>query len=378
MYIFHLGKHPDISIAELHSILPDITIQKMKDQVAYTEDAIIPQEIQKKLGGVMMISQVIEKFSHIPGREEVISNIMKYINSNSDTEKRIQIGCSFEQQHLKRIAFDIKKQLQKKNIRCRVITGNPDINTAHIIREKLTSPNGIHTQIIEDTHTTYLIRTCSIHNIDAYSYRDYKKPFRDMKMGMLPPKLAQIMINLAGNETKTLLDPFCGSGTVLIEGLLLGKHIDGSDWNQEYFEGCKKNIDWIQARYHFDYIPTLTLMDAKKVHQINKLYDAIVTEGYLGPTYSKDPSLEEQTKTFKELKHLYEEFFKQVVMILKNNGKIIITIPIYHQTGKNISFLPIIKKIIENLPLKLSDHNYIYSRENQIVLRNIICLEKKV
>jgi tRNA G10 N-methylase Trm11 len=57
-----------------------------------------------------------------------------------------------------------------------------------------------------------------VQNIDEYSKRDYSKD-RDMQIGMLPPKLSQMMINLSGG--KTIYDPFVGLGTVLIESLYM-------------------------------------------------------------------------------------------------------------------------------------------------------------
>jgi tRNA G10 N-methylase Trm11 len=59
--------------------------------------------------------------------------------------------------------------------------------------------------------------TIACQDIDAYTKRDTSKS-RDMVVGMMPPKLAQIMINLATEGRKEIIyDPFCGLGTILIE-----------------------------------------------------------------------------------------------------------------------------------------------------------------
>jgi len=44
---------------------------------------------------------------------------------------------------------------------------------------------------------------------------------RSMTVGMMPPKIAQIMINMAtrGDRNMIIWDPFCGLGTTLIEAL---------------------------------------------------------------------------------------------------------------------------------------------------------------
>ena len=77
-------------------------------------------------------------------------------------------------------------------------------------------------------------------DIESYTKRDRERPKRDAKVGMLPPKLAQIIINLAAGQLpeeklqnicdiplgepiprrllgQTVLDPFCGTGVILQE-----------------------------------------------------------------------------------------------------------------------------------------------------------------
>ena len=78
------------------------------------------------------------------------------------------------------------------------------------------------------------------------------KPYRDMRRGMLPPKLARSLVNLAigakSPSDMTILDPFCGTGTVLMEAMLLGTHVVGTDLAPAVFmgqgitwRGCKKS-----------------------------------------------------------------------------------------------------------------------------------------
>jgi tRNA G10 N-methylase Trm11 len=69
---------------------------------------------------------------------------------------------------------------------------------------------------------------------------------------MIPPKLAQVMINLARRDEadfqdKILFDPFCGSGTILMEAYLMGiKNIIGSDLSdRELFQIVNKTYNWI-------------------------------------------------------------------------------------------------------------------------------------
>lgn len=78
--------------------------------------------------------------------------------------------------------------------------------------------------------------TLACQDIDSYTRRDTGKS-RDMVVGMMPPKLVQMMLNLAlDSEMKNpgIYDPFCGLGTTLIEAANMGMtRIYGSDLSKE-------------------------------------------------------------------------------------------------------------------------------------------------
>jgi site-specific DNA-methyltransferase (cytosine-N4-specific) len=64
--------------------------------------------------------------------------------------------------------------------------------------------------------------------------RDYVHnlyPYPAMMVPQMIRKLLKVLLEEKGDEIETLLDPFCGSGTVLIEGMLEGKNVIGIDIN---------------------------------------------------------------------------------------------------------------------------------------------------
>jgi tRNA G10 N-methylase Trm11 len=84
--------------------------------------------------------------------------------------------------------------------------------------------------------------TILFQDVDEYSARDYGKSVRDMDVGMLPPKLAQIMLNISG-EARGIYDPFVGLGTVLIEAAHGGYWaLLGSDLAPEMVEASRENL----------------------------------------------------------------------------------------------------------------------------------------
>src|SRR4029078_6190467 len=99
--------------------------------------------------------------------------------------------------------------------------------------------------------------------------RDREMSTRDAKVGMLPPKLAQIIINMAVGEMPeeakqsvcevppdqpipkdhlakiTLLDPFCGTGVILQEAALMGYKAYGSDLMPQMANYAQQNWAWL-------------------------------------------------------------------------------------------------------------------------------------
>lgn len=77
-----------------------------------------------------------------------------------------------------------------------------------------------------------------------------KKDFLQRKAHLRPelhpsslhPRLARAMINLTGKAKGVIVDPFCGSGGILIEALFLGFTVVGVDNDQEMLERAEKNI----------------------------------------------------------------------------------------------------------------------------------------
>ena len=71
------------------------------------------------------------------------------------------------------------------------------------------------------------------------------RPF--FKPVSLDPRLARAMVNIACPNGGRLLDPFCGTGGILIEGILSGLTTFGSDLDPEMVRGCADNLEWART-----------------------------------------------------------------------------------------------------------------------------------
>ena len=231
-------------------------------------------------------------------------------------------------------------------------------------------------------------KTGAVQDFKALSFRDYDRPARDSKSGMLPPKLAQILINLSGGETEdVILDPFCGSGTVVMEAALIGyKNILGSDISEKAVSDTRENIEWIKEKFSIKdvklNIKNISATGLSRKIKVNSV-GAIATEPYLGPQRGKI----EIEKVAKELNELYTASITEFYKILKKGGRVAMIWPVF-KTGrqdkqlspqskgfKTVNMIP--EKLKNYQGIKLTDRNtIIYGRDNQRVWREIVVLEK--
>jgi tRNA (guanine10-N2)-dimethyltransferase len=75
---------------------------------------------------------------------------------------------------------------------------------------------------------------------DYLSRKAHMRPFNHPTS--MHPALARACINLSGVKSGRLLDPFCGSGGILIEAGLMGYEILGYDIDQGMIERCRANL----------------------------------------------------------------------------------------------------------------------------------------
>jgi tRNA G10 N-methylase Trm11 len=202
---------------------------------------------------------------------------------------------------------------------------------------------------------------------------------------MIPPKLAQMMLNigLQGQTDKVLLDPFCGSGTVLMEAMLMGvRSVIGSDSSEKAVKNTRKNSEWAQERYNLTKknLLEVNLFNVEKLgHSLkNESIDVIVTEPYLGP--QKKAGNIERVK--KELETLYTKAINEFRKILKKDGRVVMIWPVLRDARESsinpgISGFKIVKQLPEEMKVGVSRRDtIIYGRKGQRVWREIVVLEK--
>lgn len=394
-YYFILGNNPTLSLAEIGSIAGAEAMNNAEilsgDILILEKNGLNPSEMIKKLGGTIKIGVVKEETDK--KESSIINSSEKIIG---EKEGKIHFGFSFygrKKINLKKIGLETKKLLTEKGMSCRWVTSREaNLSSVVVSENKLLRENGAEIVIMETKENFLLGRTEAVQPFKELSFRDYGRPNRDDLSGMLPPKLAQIMINLAGaSSEQTILDPFCGSGTILTEASLMGyENLIGADISEKAIEDTRKNMEWIGSKFHlpnFDY--KLFNKSSAQLSEILKpaSVDAIITEPYLGPQRGKV----EIEKTKKELENLYSLSLKEFYKILKPKGRIVMIWPVFQSTSplqrgdgglnpniNNFKIInPIPEKFRQNKDIQLTKRNtIIYGREGQKVFREIVALEK--
>lgn len=107
---------------------------------------------------------------------------------------------------------------------------------------------------------------------DFNDRKPHKRPY--FHPTSLNPKMARVLVNLARvKRGDTILDPFCGTGGILIEAGLIGMRVLGCDISDDMVEGCTRNL------IHYGVVNgRIRACDALKLADFSEKVDAIVTD----------------------------------------------------------------------------------------------------
>jgi tRNA G10 N-methylase Trm11 len=211
--------------------------------------------------------------------------------------------------------------------------------------------------------------TIWVHNFAHWIKKDRHMPRIDPRAGMLPPKIARSMVNLVpfSGEGKTLLDPFCGSGRVLVEAAELGYTIAGADIISKQVSDTEENLR------SMNFSGLLEVLDATHLSTKFSNIDAIVTEPFLGKSKFRP---DEVRYMVPGLGKLYLGCLKDWLKVLKPGGFVVMVFPWFSDGKKVYKTSEIIdgKLKLSYNPLK---RGIFYSRPDADVKREIVILQKK-
>ncbi len=236
--------------------------------------------------------------------------------------------------------------------------------------------DGFELLVIASGAEMVVARTLGVQDIDWYSRRDYDRPARSARVGMLPPKLAQILVNSV--QASLVYDPFCGTGVIPQEALLLGRVAQGSDLSEEMVAATRTNLTWLQQQVS-QQLPKwkAELADAREVALPDGC--AVVSEGYLGPNLMRSPSPGELKEVRTELRALYEAALANWATQLASGGEVSLCVPAW-RIGNDWHYLGMIDELAR-LGYTLKSFRGLsgpplYARADQVVGRQLLLLRK--
>lgn len=383
-----LGRQPELGLAELESLYGAAYVQP-----AGAEAALVNRPVRfERLGGAMKLGEVLEVLPTVAWPEIQWFLEQKVSRRIIDLpEGKIQLGLSVyglsaKPQQILATGLNLKKVLKKAGRSVR-LTPNTEraLNTAQVLHNHLTGATGFEIMLIRDGNRTICARTTNVQAIDAYTLRDRARPKRDARVGMLPPKLAQTIINLAsGNEDstgKTLLDPFCGTGVVLQEALLMGFDAYGTDLEPRMVEYTKANLDWLAEKYNFTGKYDVETGDATNFHWRQPV-DVVACETYLGQPFNTFPAPEKLEQVRGTCNAILEKFLENVGKQMKLGTRLCLAVPAWQQKPGRYIHLPALDRLEKMGYNRVSfEHvnaqELLYSREDQVVARELLVITRK-
>jgi tRNA G10 N-methylase Trm11 len=384
--VFILGRQPALGFAELESLYGAENLSRIGSQAALVNSEASLTDFSR-LGGSTRQCQVV---AMIPTTkwEAVVSQIGPHLHKliNDLPEGKIRLGLSYlgggvNPRLINATGLSLKKSVKATGRSIRLIP-NPtqELNTAQVLHNQLTGPTGVELVFIPHNSQTLIARTTHVQDITAYAARDQKRPKRDARVGMLPPKLAQIIINLAHPSTDArVLDPFCGTGVVLQEAALAGYAIYGTDLDERMVRYTRDNLNWLKDSHDIQFEWFLEIGDATN-HQWQQPVDTIACETYLGRPLSGLPSTEVFNKIISDCDTIHRKFLENVASQTQSGFRMCIAVPAW-KLKNGFKHLPTLENLYELGYNRLRfvhvrDEELIYHRPDQLVGRELVILQR--
>ncbi len=382
-----LGRQPALSLAELESRLGADAIAPIQADIAQIETNF-PPDFFDQLGGVQKAGKIVATLGTTDWNK-AIRQVQKHLAAllSEVPEGKVTLGLSVhglnaDARQINAAALSLKKTIKSAGRSARIVPNNePTLNTAQVIHNKLTSPTGIELLLIKDGNQLILARTGWVQDIESYRLRDQERPKRDARVGMLPPKLAQIILNLAvgqnDSDEQTVLDPFCGTGVLLQEAGLAGFDVLGTDLESRMIEYSTHNIEWLQlpasVKKHFE------VADATS-HNWRGAFDTIAAETYLGRALSSMPDQETLQTIISDCNQIHKKFLLNVARQTEAGFRMCVAVPAW-VTKNGIKHMPVLDHL-EELGynqvrfVHAESSDLVYHREDQIVARELVVVTR--
>ncbi|MDL2342243.1 MAG: hypothetical protein QFB87_04160 [Patescibacteria group bacterium] len=395
-----LGRQPALGLAELESLYGSSVLTNIGDQAVIV--ALDAAQIDfNRLGGATKLCRVVHELDTVQWRQ-VEKFLMQAAPRHASQlpEGKLTLGLSVQGfdvniRQLEATGLNLKKVIRKTGRSVRLVPNKElELNTAQVHHNKLTGPMGWELVIVTDGDRTVIGQTVQVQDIASYTYRDRERPKRDARVGMLPPKLAQLLINLAVGPLSAapapagqiILDPFCGTGVLLQEAALMGYTPYGTDLEQRMIDYSGLNFDWLNTQYRLN-LPA-DFAKLAKGDATNFVWDMPVNyvagETYLGKPFTRPPAAEALAQTVADCNLIIKKFLRNIHSQVPAGTRFCLAVPAWATTNAPAAFkiLPLVDQISDLGYNRVSfehagNDELIYFRPDQYVARQLLVLVKQ-
>jgi tRNA G10 N-methylase Trm11 len=406
-----LGRQPALGLAELESLYGSGKVELLGGQAAYVhvDPCLLAFD---RLGGSTKFCKLLTILD-TTNWKEIEKFLLKVSPGHSERmpEGKMRLGLSViglnvTTGQLEATGLSMKKVIKKTGRNVRLVPNKElELNTASVIHNQLTGPTGWELYFIRHGAKTFVAQTVMVQDIDSYTRRDRERPKRDAKVGMLPPKLAQIIINLAAGPlpedtlqnicdipageavprvllNKRVLDPFCGTGVVLQEAVRMGYDSYGTDLEARMIEYSQANLAWFHNLEPYDADISLEQGDATNHLWSQHSIDLVAGESYLGRPFTDRPTAEVLNQTVSDCNLIIKKFLKNIRGQLTEGTRLCLAVPAWQVRKNEFKHLPLVDQIGElgynRVEFeRVSNQDLLYYRADQIVARELLVLTRK-
>ncbi len=394
-HLFIFGRDPVLSLAELCTLNESLNtkwlIESHWKNAALVSGSLDANALQAHLGGTVKIARLLNTADKLTpdGVFETLDSQIKSLLAN-----KFYFGLSFfgnPSENERSKIEEIFKQYFKSN-GVKAMLKNPRSDQQNATDSM--SPSQIHSLELLDAGfdfciakhegTWYLARSVSATNPAELKQRDITR-FKADEHSATSIRLARILINLAGvSRGATILDPFCGIGTILLEASRMGFLAIGIDENPKAIALSEKNKKKLLKTSPGTQIQ-LYRADSRKLASLSLRFDAVVTEPTLGPYLRRKPSSAHAKRILQELEPLFAGVFQALAQQMKPGANVVILLPQFetldghtHSFSSELFFTAGFESINPiSFPAYAGAFPYLYRTPNNKINRQLYILRRK-
>lgn len=307
-FLFYLsGEHPDLPKSEILAILEG---EEIPYKIEYGENRLLIVDAGTKNFNFINRTAMTKTAAEFVIKSDNLSEVSNVINhkiSNKDY-KTFAVRCrALNSKNSMEIERELGKKIQELS-GLGVNLKNPDITISYL--SDIDYFAGIKLNINNKNF-----------NLRKAQHRPYFSPVS------MHPKIARVLVNLARVKTgDVILDPFCGTGGILIEAGLIGMEIIGRDYDKRMVKGCRENLKFYGIGGEIQTGDALELNDIKP-----GAIDAIVTD----PPYGRSSFVSDKEKNLRNLIQFYNNFLDSAKRVLRKGKFLVIVLPHEHKLNFN-------------------------------------------